>query len=215
MSRSVRIEDYFNVVLQGGVARYQFHGKMDLDTLLWLFSRRFTAEKKGAGAKNGPLIVIGQNTARRWVINRSRVSDNDLALIFADEKVRKELWMAGMTICADEVRIYDGTQLNVKRRALPLIVIRTHRTRNSVVTSLDATEGQIGSMIEEIVSSHILGHQPRLEVANYIAARIGARYFASTKKDQPESEKQEDPLTPGEELERMIWREKMMSSGGK
>lgn len=212
---SIRIQDHFVTFTENGIVRFQFHGKMDIDTMLWFFARHFMTEKKGLGGFGKTLpIIVGKNNARRWVINRSRFSDGDLARVFPDEKERAELWVAGMTLGADEVRIYDSAQQDAKRRKLPLLILRMHRSRSSVATCLDATEEQMGSMIEEIVSSHILGHQPRLEVANYIAARISARYFANIKKDQPEPEKQEGPLTPGEELKRMIWREKMMAVGG-
>ena len=198
--------------VSGESVRYQFHGKEPLRVAVTLIAKALHGKDDFRQLSN-PLIIASGN-GKRWVANRSRVGDQDLAQLIPNAVEREPLWSSNMLIRAEELRIYNPWQEKPERRKLPLAVIQYHLNRDSVLVSLDATEDELVAVMREIVESHILGVQEPMEVEKFLYA-VSLRRMISDKESRTrttESSPKEDKSasSPQEELRRYLLREMRM-----
>ena len=211
---SITMPAFLAANVSGEGVRYQFHGKEPLRIAVTLIAKAFIAHGKDDFRQLSNPLIIASGNGKRWVANRSRVGDQDLAQLIPNAAEREPLWSSNMLIRAEELRIYNPWQERPERRKLPLAVIQYHLNRDSVLVSLDATEDELVAVTREIVESHILGVQEPMEVEKFLYA-VSLRRMISDKESRTKttesSPKGDKPASsPQEELRRYLLREMRM-----
>ena len=210
--KDFRITDYFNTVNVGGKAHFQFHGKMMLDEALYFFSKHFVSTKPSVTPEPVLIVIAKNRRGERWLVNRSRVEDEDLAQIYDNQSERGALLMARQLITAQVIRLYNPWGEKTERRKLPILIMRYVLGRSPIVTTLDATVDEIAGLIHEVNDSHILGYQPRKVVADFMHMYPVDRRYGS--KPQPPTPVPEQDHAATDELRRYLQRGKDLAYGG-
>lgn len=162
-----QLSDHLTIIKMKDGEHYQYRGKKPLGIMLGLMAKHFMGAKMTLAPKTGLIAIAKDHTGRRWVMNRGRVNDRDVAMIIQDEKERASLWDGKMNVYMRTACFYNPWRENEHAVKVPTAIIKSSPGSSPMLTALDCSADEAAGLIHEILALHILGCQPHYNVVHF------------------------------------------------